>query len=237
MGPDSYIGNIAIFGGPYNPANWATCDGTLLSIAGNEALYSIIGTMYGGDGRTNFALPDLRGRVPLHRDSRPGTFYSFLQSMMGGQEIVSLTIPQMPAHTHAVTSTVSPLVAQSSLALVGTSTTSVLNVSDQNATQPTATAGSSLGTTVLPGSRSNTPCNTYNNLTPNVELNSASITSTTSVTLKNVGVTGTVNIVNSLAGGDPNLPEGQSSPHANIQPCMALRFLICTNGLYPVRPS
>ena len=66
VGPDPYIGAIGLFAGTFPPRGWAFCDGQLLPISGNEALFAILGTTYGGDGRTDFALPDLRGRVPVH---------------------------------------------------------------------------------------------------------------------------------------------------------------------------
>lgn len=71
-GIDPYIGEIAMFAGNFAPANWAFCDGSLLSIAQNTALFSLLGTIYGGDGETTFALPDLRGRVPVHHGNGPG---------------------------------------------------------------------------------------------------------------------------------------------------------------------
>lgn len=69
---DAFIGTIIMFAGNFAPRNWAFCDGSLLEIAKNQSLYSILGTTYGGDGRTTFALPDLRGRVPMHPGSGPG---------------------------------------------------------------------------------------------------------------------------------------------------------------------
>lgn len=66
VGPEQYIGSIGLFAGTFPPRGWEFCDGQLLPISGNESLFAIIGTLYGGDGRTNFALPDLRGRVPVH---------------------------------------------------------------------------------------------------------------------------------------------------------------------------
>jgi microcystin-dependent protein len=70
---DPFIAQITMFAGNFAPRNWAFCDGQLLPIVGNEALFSLIGTAYGGDGRTNFALPDLRGRAPMHPGTGPGS--------------------------------------------------------------------------------------------------------------------------------------------------------------------
>lgn len=89
-----YIGEIRMFPGNFAPAGWALCDGGLLPIAGYEALFTLIGTTYGGDGQATFALPDLRGRLPMHMSS------SFPIGLMSGAETVTLTSGQMPVHTH-----------------------------------------------------------------------------------------------------------------------------------------
>jgi microcystin-dependent protein len=87
--------------GNFAPRGWAFCDdGQLLPISQNSALFSILGTTYGGDGRTTFALPDLRGRVPIHTGSGPGLSYRNLGAK-AGQEAVSLTVSQIPSHTHS----------------------------------------------------------------------------------------------------------------------------------------
>lgn len=89
-----FIGEIRMFGGNFAPAGWAFCDGSLQQIAQNDALFSLIGTTYGGDGQTTFALPDLRSRVPVHVG--PG----FVLAQTGGAETVTLTTSQIPAHSH-----------------------------------------------------------------------------------------------------------------------------------------
>lgn len=96
---EGFIGEIRMFGGNFAPRNWAFCEGQLLSIAQNQALFSIIGTIYGGDGRTTFALPDLRGRSAVHPGNGPGL--SFIrEGQKGGSESVSLNIGHLPAHNH-----------------------------------------------------------------------------------------------------------------------------------------
>jgi microcystin-dependent protein len=90
-----FIGEIRMFAGNFAPAGWAFCDGSLLSISEFTALFQLIGTTYGGDGQTTFALPDLRSRVPVHVG--PG----FVLGQSGGVETVTLTVSQLPAHTHA----------------------------------------------------------------------------------------------------------------------------------------
>ncbi|WP_279254050.1 phage tail protein [Candidatus Seongchinamella marina] len=93
------IGQISLFGGNFAPRNWALCDGQLLSISQNTALFSILGTIYGGDGRTTFALPDMRGRTLLHAGNGPGLTDRRL-GQKGGREIITLTVQQMPLHNH-----------------------------------------------------------------------------------------------------------------------------------------
>ena len=96
---EPFIGQIQIF--PYNfaPRGWAFCQGQIMSIAQNTALFSLLGTTYGGDGRVNFALPDLRGQVPIHRGS------GFTQGQKGGEQAHTVTISEMPTHTHVAQAT------------------------------------------------------------------------------------------------------------------------------------
>lgn len=100
---DPYIGEIRMFAGNFAPAGWELCQGQLVPIAEFDALFTLLGTMYGGDGQTTFALPDLRGRVPLHNGQGPGLSQNYLQSEMGGAETVTLTTQQIPIHTHPMT--------------------------------------------------------------------------------------------------------------------------------------
>lgn len=99
---DPYLGQIAFV--PYNfvPKNWAACNGQLLPIAQNQALFSLLGTTYGGNGTTTFALPDMRGRVLVHEGQAPGGPTSYTMGQMGGTESVTLLVTQMPAHSHTV---------------------------------------------------------------------------------------------------------------------------------------
>lgn len=90
-----YVGEIRIFAGNFAPVGWAFCDGSLLPISDNDTLFNLIGTTYGGDGQSTFALPDLRSRVPMH----VGPGYALGQN--DGEETVTLTTAQMPVHTHA----------------------------------------------------------------------------------------------------------------------------------------
>src|SRR5687767_9855285 len=101
-----YVGEIRMFGGNFAPAGWMFCEGQLLPISENETLFQLIGTTYGGDGQSTFALPDLRGRIPIHQGN------GFILAETGGAEEITLTIGQIAAHSH-------PLLATSNVAADG----------------------------------------------------------------------------------------------------------------------
>lgn len=94
-----YIGEIRMFAGNFQPAGWMFCEGQLLPISEYETLFNLIGTTYGGDGQSTFALPDLRGRIPIHQGN------GFVLAETGGAEEITLTVSQIPAHTHALLAT------------------------------------------------------------------------------------------------------------------------------------
>jgi microcystin-dependent protein len=117
----SYVGEIRMFAGNFAPAGWMFCEGQVLPIAENEVLFQLIGTTYGGDGQSTFALPDLRGRLPVHFGSGVNL------AETGGAEQVTLTVQQIPAHSHAMvgstdaaqdTSPANKVTAQSGAALM-----------------------------------------------------------------------------------------------------------------------
>jgi microcystin-dependent protein len=91
-----YVGEIRMFAGNFAPAGWMFCEGQLLSISEYETLFQLIGTTYGGDGQSTFALPDLRGRLPVHQGN------GFILAETGGAEEITLTVQQIPAHSHAL---------------------------------------------------------------------------------------------------------------------------------------
>jgi len=102
-----YIGEIRMFAGNFAPVGWLFCDGQLLSIAENEALFQLIGTTYGGDGEETFALPNLQSRIPLHMGTgRDGITYQLAEA--GGTEQETLTVQQIPVHTHPFTASANP---------------------------------------------------------------------------------------------------------------------------------
>ena len=94
-----FVGEIRMFGGNFAPSGWAFCDGQLLPIAEYIALFALLGTTYGGNGQTTFALPDLRARVPVHQGTGPGLSTRVIGEA-GGSQQVTLSVQQIPAHTH-----------------------------------------------------------------------------------------------------------------------------------------
>lgn len=107
-----YVGEIRMFAGNFAPAGWMFCEGQLLPISENETLFNLIGTTYGGDGQSTFALPDLRGRIPIHQGN------GFILAETGGAEETTLTVNQIPAHSHA-------MVASTALGTTGDATSNV----------------------------------------------------------------------------------------------------------------
>lgn len=102
-----YVGEIRMFAGNFAPAGWMFCEGQLLPISENETLFQLVGTTYGGDGQSTFALPDLRGRLPIHMGN------GFILAETGGTEEITLTVSQIPAHSH-------PLLASTSSGTLAT---------------------------------------------------------------------------------------------------------------------
>jgi microcystin-dependent protein len=162
-----FLGEIRMFAGNYAPAGWQLCDGRLLPIVENEALFAIIGTYYGGDGEFTFALPDLRGRVPVHT----GNGSVIVHAEMGGEERVTLTTNQLPVHTHAL-------------------------IADPQPAESGSPEGRALSET-------------------DTDIYRASGAPTTALAPNTV------------------LPVGGSQPHENMQPFLAINFIIALTGIFP----
>ena len=175
------IGQIMLFGGNFAPRNWAFCNGQLISISSNSSLFSVLGTIYGGDGRTSFALPDLRGRAPIHPGTGAG-LPSYREGQRGGNESVKLTKDQIPSHTHGLTN------ANVQVGAEGKGSTKTDN--------PAGGFISSIG-----GGFSTTPGS------------------------GNMG--GTPNGASDSAGG--------GASHSNMQPFLAINYIVCLQGIYPSR--
>jgi microcystin-dependent protein len=169
---EPFVGEIRMFGFNFAPQGWAQCNGQLLPIDQNTALFSLLGTTYGGDGRTTFALPDLRSRVPVGQGQGPG-LSSYAEGQAGGAETVTLVAAQMPGHTHPVKASSGPA------------------NSDQPGGRALARSASHIYT----------------------------------------AKPDTSTVMNADMLGDA----GNSQPHDNIQPYLAVNFCIATAGIFPSR--
>ena len=148
---EPFVGEIRMFAGNFAPRGWAFCDGQLLAVSQNDALFSLLGTIYGGDGRTTFGLPDMRGRIPIHAGSGPGLSPRRLGAK-GGAENVTLTVNQLPSHTHQFKATQTPGIQNNAAGNVLAESFSL----DIYAEDPPDTDLSSSAVTSVGGSRSHT---------------------------------------------------------------------------------
>ncbi|SDL79452.1 Microcystin-dependent protein [Pedobacter sp. ok626] len=151
---DAFVGTILAVGFNYSPRGWALCQGQLIPIQQNSALFALLGTTYGGDGQTTFGLPDLRGRVAVGMGTGPGLAPVVLGEKSGNQNMV-LNLGHLPAHTHTVTSK--------------------MNVSNANGTLVEPAAGNSLAAIK---DINTDPAKGYSTSAPNVQLNAGTITNT-----------------------------------------------------------
>lgn len=149
---EEFIGTIKMFAGTFAPRGWAYCQGQIMSIAQNQALFSLLGTTYGGNGQTTFALPNLEGRVPVGTGAGSG-LSPYELGQMGGKETTRLIVENLPAHSHGAK----------------------LSVSSGNAAQDKATSGVSIATPGYPDGRKFTPTYGYNTSNPDTGLNEGSV--------------------------------------------------------------
>ena len=155
-----FLGEIRMFGFNFAPRGWAMCNGQLLAIAQNTALFALLGTTYGGNGQTTFALPNLQSRVPIHFGQGPGlSNYSLGQT--AGQETVTLLTTQMPQHTHFVA-------CHTDDAATGVPSNAFPSASAQNIYSPTATPNQFMGQSMLTPAGNGQP---HNNIQPYLVLN------------------------------------------------------------------
>ena len=170
--PEPYVGEIRMFGGNFAPAGWAFCDGQPMPISENEILFNLIGTTYGGDGQETFDLPNLQSRIPIHAGTgSDGITYQLAEA--AGVESVTLSVQQIPSHTHTMLATSD----------VGTANTPGGNFLAQS-------AGVKM----------------YSAAAPNTPLAASTIT-----------------------------PVGGSQPHENMQPYLAINFIISLFGVFPTQ--
>jgi microcystin-dependent protein len=135
-----YVGEIRMFAGNFAPAGWMFCEGQLLPISENETLFQLIGTTYGGDGESTFALPDLRGRLPLHQGN------GFILAETGGVEEITLTVNQIPAHSHPLLASAVPgTVSAPQNGVLAKTTTGFLYINENSTDNMATTAISPTG--------------------------------------------------------------------------------------------
>lgn len=184
------MAEVRLFAGNFQPRTWAYCEGQLLSIAANQALFSLLGTMYGGDGRTTFGLPDLTGRSAVGQGTGPGlSTYSLGEKT--GQTTVTLTTAQIPSHTHAVAQNLS------------------------GAFQPQCSSDDAT---------TDDPSGAYPALPPGGE------------TIYNKNKDGVMaNATLAISGSVTCYQNGGNLSHNNMQPYLAMNYIICIQGIFPSR--
>ncbi|WP_299022584.1 phage tail protein [uncultured Photobacterium sp.] len=207
---DPFIGEISLFSFNFNPRGWFLCNGSLLPIANNTTLFSLLGTMYGGDGRTTFALPDLRGRVPMNKGRHPGSYYDWRMGQQAGSETHTLTIPELAAHSHTATFT----------ATGGEAPNVTINATNEPGTESLPSEGAYLAAATAPSSGPD-----KNELIYKMSPSSGSLVALGGVEVKGGGATGVVTV-------DPN---GATREFSILQPTLALNYCLAHVGTYPPR--
>jgi microcystin-dependent protein len=210
---DQYLGEIRMVGFNFAPVGWALCNGQLMSISSNNALFALLGTTYGGNGQTTFGLPDLQGRVPLHAGSGAG-LPTYVLGEKGGVPSVTLNQQQMPQHTHVATFTPT-----------GGGGTPSVNVS--------ITGGSGLGTTNLPTGNYLAGSTTVPGHSGALYVSGSSAPSGAG---NIAGVTATLSGVSNGGGTVTNALAGASLPVSIEPPYLAVYFIIALQGVFPSRP-
>lgn len=207
FGSSGYVGQIMWVAFTFPPQGWADCNGQLLPINTNQALFSLLGTTYGGNGQTNFALPDMRGRVPVHVGQGPG-LSNYSLGEQGGIESETLTVGEIPLHAHTIAQHTHPIPALP--VTVMASDAPGTGVSPNGQVLALAVLGAARGLSNI--------TNIYNSGPANVALGAGSTTQAGTTALG--GVTNT----DGTGGG---------SPHENRQPLLTLRCVIALQGIFP----
>ncbi|TCL10321.1 microcystin-dependent protein [Roseivirga ehrenbergii] len=205
---DPFLGEIVMFAGNFAPRGWAFCDGQLMAISQNTALFSILGTTYGGDGRTTFALPDLRGRAAIHPGTGPG-LSNYRLGQRGGVETVTLNQLQIPSHSHIA-------IPSTSGGTANINATAVLHADSTGAT--------------------NDPTDKFPANVPNAGPSQVKAYGSNADITMNAGavtVTGTVDLGTIPAPTIGNT--GGNQWHTNIQPFECVNFIIAMVGTFPSR--
>lgn len=208
---DDYIGMIRMFAGTFAPQGYMLCNGQTLPISQNQALYSIIGTTYGGNGTTTFNLPNLQSRVPLGSGAGNGLSNRIL-GQMGGTENVNLTVNEIPSHNHPI----APASVSGQIKIRTSDSTANSFVAFNNAIAQSAEKFTPESPpTARPQVYSTSPMFTENNYLHSESVDSSALQ---------------VNVPQSTGASGGNMP------HENMPPFQVINFIICVQGLYPPRP-
>lgn len=211
-GSEPMLAGICVFAGNFAPRNYALAQGQILSISQNQALYSLLGTTYGGDGRVTFALPDLRGRVAISAGTQPG-LSSYSLGQRGGAETVSLTVQEFPSHSHSATTTVVPSFDNDAM-----NTGSIINLQGIAQTaSSTAPGGNSLA--IINARRSGY----YSTAAPTVQMANEAVTIAVDVSQTTASATTQIGLT------------GASQAHENRMPYIAMNWIIALQGIFPSR--
>lgn len=212
------LGGIIQFGGDFSPKDWSFCQGQTLSISQNQALFAILGITFGGDGRTTFALPDLRSRVPIGTGHAPGLTAAVLGRTVGTEKN-KLDVSQMPAHTHTSTFTGTGRSAEGTIK-AATNTEIRVTAEEGDTNNPTN------GYLAL-GINGKNGINIYKQSTASTStLNSSAVSSTTTVTGDSGGITGGTIAIDSAGG---------NQLFSIMQPSLGMNFIISMQGFFPSR--
>jgi microcystin-dependent protein len=248
---EDYLSTICVLAAPSNDwRGYAPADGRLMSIAQNSALFALIGTTYGGDGQTTFALPDLRGRFLLGAGNSPSVG-NYVPGQMSGTPTTTLLTTQMPAHIHALANvplTLTGLAGTANLAAVtgGASTVSLTGVTyNADISALRVQASNTNGSTATPTggylSVPNTPAaRIYTSSAPNVALGSSTIAGAITVTASGTGAvtlagTAPVAITGGASANGATGPTGGTQPFSIMPPYVAMYYMIATSGIFPSR--
>jgi microcystin-dependent protein len=248
---EGYIGQVILFAGIFAPRGWAFCNGQLLPIAQYSALFSLIGTTYGGDGKNTFGLPDLRGRAPIHFGQGPG-LPLVVQGEVGGNSQVTLTTQNMPAHNHPITltgtqvnlnttvtgtiktgATASGSFPATTAPVIGGEVTIPVNTTGGGSIKHTDPSKGLLSTTATPA---------YSTLSNGVYAGKGTLTkgdANIPQTPLNLSVSGSVNVpiqtTAPLTGTATTASTGSNSPVSIMSPYLAMNYCIALEGIYPSR--
>jgi microcystin-dependent protein len=204
---DPFIGEIRLLAFEFTPRNWASCSGALLPISSNPTLFSLLSNNYGGDGRSTFALPDLRGKGAISKGRHPGSQFEWQMGQANGNETHTLTLPELANHSH---------IATFSAGLSNGSATLLATTDDGDS--PTPSAGAYLAS-------ANPPAASGPDKPENIYKTNPTEGSKVSLGGVNGDSSGTVTIEDT----------GNSAPFSIMQPVLAMNYCLAMEGIYPSR--